>query len=74
MDRQPKNSFLSFQVAGRLWCIFVCPVASKSCCHVATYIENQEQHHRKKTFLEEYKNMLDKLKLNMMNDIFKQLE
>jgi len=37
---------------------------------VATYIENQEQHHRKKTFLEEYKNMLENLKLNMMNDIF----
>jgi putative transposase len=26
---------------------------------VAEYIENQEEHHRKKTFLEEYKNFLD---------------
>ncbi len=42
---------------------------------VATYIENQEQHHRKKTFLEEYKNMLDKFEIEYDERyIFKQLE
>lgn len=30
---------------------------------VALYIENQEQHHRKKTFLEEYKDFLDRFEV-----------
>jgi methyltransferase-like protein len=32
---------------------------ARSQIKVAEYIENQEKHHRKKTFLEEYKQFLD---------------
>ena len=31
---------------------------------VCTYIENQEEHHRKKTFLEEYKEMLKEFEVD----------
>ncbi len=37
---------------------------------VATYIENQEQHHRKRLFWKNTRTCLTNLKLNMMNDIF----
>ena len=37
---------------------------SKNLVHtVANYIEKQEQHHRKKTFLEEYTDLLDKFEV-----------
>lgn len=42
---------------------------------VPTYIQNQEAHHKKKTFLEEYKNMLDKFEIDYDERyIFKPLE
>jgi putative transposase len=42
---------------------------------VATYIENQEEHHRKKTFLEEYKEFLKKFEVEYDEKyIFKPLE
>ena len=42
---------------------------------VATYIENQEQHHSKKTFLEEYRDMLKKFEIEYDEKyIFKPLE
>jgi REP element-mobilizing transposase RayT len=42
---------------------------------VAKYIENQEHHHRKITFLEEYKDMLDKFEIEYDERyIFKVLE
>jgi len=31
---------------------------------VATYIKNQEEHHQKKTFLEEYKQLLDQFEID----------
>ena len=34
------------------------------------YIKNQAEHHRVKTFQEEYKMILDAYGINMMNDIF----
>lgn len=42
---------------------------------VALYIENQEQHHHKKTFLEEYKQFLDHFEVEYDDQyIFKPLE
>ena len=42
---------------------------------VAEYIENQEEHHRKKTFLEEYKDFLNKFEVEYDERyIFKSLE
>ncbi|MDB5030446.1 IS200/IS605 family transposase [Mucilaginibacter sp.] len=42
---------------------------------VAEYIENQEDHHRKKTFLEEYKQFLDNFEVEYDDRyIFKSLE
>ena len=42
---------------------------------VAQYIENQEEHHRKKTFLEEYKDFLDHFEVEYdARYIFKPLE
>ena len=42
---------------------------------VANYIENQEEHHRKKTFLEEYKNFLELFEVAYDEQyIFKALE
>jgi len=42
---------------------------------VANYIENQEEHHRKKTFLEEYKQFLKKFEIEYDERyIFKPLE
>jgi len=42
---------------------------------VCKYIENQEEHHRKKTFLEEYKHILDELEIEYDERyIFKPLE
>ena len=42
---------------------------------VATYIENQEEHHRKKTFLDEYTEMLKKFEIEYDEKyIFKPLE
>jgi len=42
---------------------------------VATYIENQEEHHKKKTFLEEYKQFLDRFEIEYDEKyIFKPLE
>ena len=42
---------------------------------VATYIENQEQHHRKKTFLDEYREFLQKFEVDYDEKyIFKPLE
>ena len=42
---------------------------------VAIYIENQEQHHRKKTFLEEYKGFLDHFEIEYDDRyIFKPLQ
>jgi len=42
---------------------------------VVKYIINQEEHHRKKTFLEEYHEMLEKFEINFEEEyIFKELE
>ena len=42
---------------------------------VANYIERQEEHHKRRTFLEEYKNMLDKFEIEYDSRyIFKPLE
>ena len=42
---------------------------------VCTYIENQEEHHRKKTFLEEYKHILEQFEVDFDERyIFKPLE
>ena len=42
---------------------------------IATYIQNQEEHHRKKTFLEEYQEMLDEFEIEYNPlYIFKPLE
>ena len=42
---------------------------------VAKYVLNQEEHHRKKTFLEEYKEMLKKFEIDYDEKyIFKELE
>ena len=42
---------------------------------IATYIQNQEKHHRKKTFLEEYQEMLDEFEIEYdPRYIFKPLE
>ena len=42
---------------------------------VAEYIENQEKHHRKKTFLEEYQQFLDQFEVEYDERyIFKPLE
>ena len=37
---------------------------------VSNYIENQERHHKKKTFLEEYEEFLQALKSTMTRNIF----
>ena len=36
---------------------------------VCAYIENQEEHHKKKTFLEEYKDMLEKFEIEF-NELY----
>ncbi len=42
---------------------------------VAQYIENQEEHHRKKTFSEEYKEFLDRFEVDYDEQyVFKELE
>lgn len=42
---------------------------------VALYIENQEEHHRKKPFLEEYKNFLERFEVEYDDRyIFKEME
>lgn len=42
---------------------------------IATYIQNQEEHHRKKTFLEEYRELLDEFEIEYNPlYIFKPLE
>ncbi len=42
---------------------------------VANYIENQEEHHNKKTFLEEYKQLLELFEIEYNEQfIFKELE
>ena len=42
---------------------------------VVKYILNQEDHHRKKTFMEEYKEMLKKFEIDYNEQyIFKELE
>ena len=42
---------------------------------VALYIENQEEHHRKKTFLEEYKNFLERFEVEYDDRyVFKDME
>ena len=37
---------------------------------VIAYVQNQEGHHRKITFLEEYKKLLEKFEVVMTSDIF----
>lgn len=42
-------------MAGRLWSVFLWKITNKE---VINYIENQELHHKKKSFLEEYRDFL----------------
>jgi hypothetical protein len=55
-----KFTFLGFPMARGLWAFSYARSQVKA---VAAYLENQEQHHRKKNFLEEYKDMLDKFEI-----------
>ena len=69
MDKSEKFCFGTIFVARRLWGFFVQQIT------VAKYIETQEEHHTKKTFIEEYKKILKDFDLEYDERyIFKEIE
>ena len=72
MDKQAGLYSIKVQVAGRLWRFSYSRSQVKS---VAEYIADQEKHHRKKTFLEEYEQFLKHFEIEFDKQyIFKSLE
>lgn len=48
-------------MAGWVWCFLIC---RSQLDNVYKYIQNQEQHHKKKTFKEEYLEILKKFEID----------
>jgi hypothetical protein len=59
MDKDQRATLLEVSVAGGLWCVFSQPIVAE----VQKYIERQEEHHRRKTFQDEFRAFLKKYEI-----------
>ena len=48
-------------MAGRIWCFFI---SKSDLPNVIQYIKNQEEHHKKRSFIEEYEDLLKEFEID----------